>query len=500
MAGIGVKLNRIFSKNTITTNLIGFGYSATTTIAPMCVVILAIIIMQRLVGFTKVGYADRELYACTVLYIFIFSVLTASPFNAVLSKYLSDIIYEETYEDILPCYYMGMILNMTLSCLMGIPFCIHEYLVGGVDIFYVFTGYCGFVSLVLVFYSMLYLSICKDYNKISFYFFLGMVVSVLISLVLVYLVHLEITRSILLSLDVGFLLIACMEQALIKSYFRENSGKYKRVLSYFKKYWQLVATNFLYILGLYIHNFVFWTTELRIVVVKSFICAEPYDMATCLAMFTNLSASVIFIARIEMYFHDRYKKYSEAVIGGRGIDIENAKKRMFYQLSEELMNLVRIQFIVTVVMFFIFIMLLPRFGFGGIIVLIYPCLAAGYFILFTMYSAILFQYYFNDLGGAVLTSLSFCLATFFGAVFASKLSTIWYGIGLVIGASVGWSVAYYRLRKIEKNMDVHIFCAGNIVEKRYGRKPSNRVYYKPFISGKRKKGSVLRKKSRRRTA
>lgn len=43
--------------------------------------------------------STRELFSCTVLYIFIFSLLTASPFNSVLSKYMSDVIYEETYED-----------------------------------------------------------------------------------------------------------------------------------------------------------------------------------------------------------------------------------------------------------------------------------------------------------------------------------------------------------------------------------------------------------------
>ena len=52
---------------------------------------------------------------------------------------MSDIIYEETFEDILPCYYVGMILNITFSALFGIPFCIHEYLVGNVDIIYVFV-------------------------------------------------------------------------------------------------------------------------------------------------------------------------------------------------------------------------------------------------------------------------------------------------------------------------------------------------------------------------
>ena len=48
MAGIGVRLNRIFEKNTITTNLIGFSYSTVVTIAPMMVVILNLILMEEL--------------------------------------------------------------------------------------------------------------------------------------------------------------------------------------------------------------------------------------------------------------------------------------------------------------------------------------------------------------------------------------------------------------------------------------------------------------------
>ncbi len=476
MAGIGIRLNRIFSKNTITTSLIGFGYSMVITVAPMFLVIIAIMVMQLLLGFSKVAYADRELYSCTVLYIFIFSLLTAAPFNAVLSKYMSDVIYNEEYEHIMPCYYVGLILNVGLSCLVGIPFCIWEYVVGGVELLFVFMGFCGFIALVLVFYTMLYLSICKDYKKISFFFFLGMLTAVVLSLILVYLLGFSVTYSMLFSLDVGFLVIGSLELALIRSYFRENSGKYREVLRYFKKYWQLVVTNFLYILGLYIHNFVFWSTDMHMVVAKSFVCMTTYDMATCLAMFSNISASVIFITRVEMHFHDRYKLYSEAVIGGRGMDIESTKRRMFSQLSEELMNLVRIQFIVSAVVFLICITLLPRLGFGGMVMKIYPCLTAGYFILFVMYSAIIFLYYFNDLMGAAATSLAFCLATFAGSLVATHLPTIWYGIGLVFGSAVGWCMAYHRLRVMEKNLDVHIFCNGNIMKRGHGRRPSNKVY------------------------
>lgn len=477
MAGIGVRLNRIFKQNTLTSNIIGFGYSIIVTIAPMLLVIGTIVITQYFLGVSKLGYASRELFAATVLYIFIFSLLVVSPFSAVLSKYMSDIIYEEAWEDIMPCYYVGLIFAVILGVLLGIPFCLWEYFVGQVELYYVFAGFGGYMTLILIFYTMLFLLICKDYSRVSLFFFAGMLLMFLLSLVLVYLFHWDISFAMLVSLDAGFLLIAALETSLVKSYFRQNSGRYKRVLHYFKQYWKLVFTNFLYVLGLYIHNFVFWTTSMRMIVVKSFVMMQPYDMATCLAMFTNISASVIFIVRVEMNFHQRYRAYSEMVIGGRGMDIENAKNRMFRQLGEELHNLVRIQFIVSVVIFFIAIIVLPMFGFGGLVMRIYPCLAAGYFILFIMYSAIIFLYYYSDLTGALLTAFTFCFITFLGSVFSSRMMPdTWYGLGLVIGAFAGWGMSYIRLRWVEKHLDVHIFCNGNILKRGSGKKPSSKVF------------------------
>lgn len=237
-----------------------------------------------------------------------------------------------------------------------------------------------------------------------------------------------------------------------------------------------MATNFLYTLGLYIHNFVFWTTDLKMVVADSFVCAPTYDMATCIAMFTNISSSIIFITRVEMHFHQRYKAYSEAVIGGRGADIENTKKRMFAQLAGELMNLVRVQFIVSVVVYLICIVFLPQFGFSGLVLKIYPCLAAGYFILFVMYAAIIFLYYYNDLNGAMLTSFCFCLGTFLGSMVSKEFIEIWYGSGLIFGAILGWSVAHARLRWVERNLDVHTFCKGVLLKKGKGTKPPQKVF------------------------
>nr|WP_305136976.1 exopolysaccharide Pel transporter PelG [uncultured Schaedlerella sp.] len=476
MAGIGVKLNKIFQKNSIVANLVGFTYSTVATVAPMFVIILVILLMGWVLGFSTVGYLNRELFSCTVLYMFIFSLLTASPFNSVLSKYMSDVIYEERYEDILPCYYLGLTMNLSLSCLLGIPFCLWEHFVGGVKVFYVFTGFCGYISLVLVFYSMIYMSICKDYEKISLFFIIGMLVTFIFSLILRYYFRWSITESMLFALVTGIFLIAVLEFSFVRRYFRRNSNQYAKVLKYFIKYWQLVVTNFLYIAGLYIHNFVFWNTDMKMIVVDTFVCNQPYDMASCLAMFTNISATIIFIAHVEMHFHEKYKAYSESVIGAKKADIENDKRQMFRQMGNSLMTLARIQFIITVVVYLLCIILLPLFGFSGLVMSIYPCLAAGYFILFMMYSAILFLYYFNDMSGMVLATLSFFSVTFAVSIYATRLDEIWYGIGVVCGSFVGWTVTYMRLRWIERNIDRHIFCNGKLLKRGKGEKPSSKVY------------------------
>lgn len=479
MAGIGVRLNRIFDKQSITAGMFGILYGSCLTVAPMVLVIGVLLVLEYLLGFDQLDFYTRELFSCTILYTFIFSLLTASPFNSVLSKYMQDAIFEERYQDILPCYYFGLVLNIFLSCLLGIPFCLWEHFVGQVPVAYVFTGFCGYISLTMVFYSMLYLSICKDYGRISLFFLTGMAVSLILGLVLYFVCGWETTRAMLLAMTVGFFVIAALEYGSIRRYFVDNSSRFWPVVKYFGKYWHLVLINFLYTLGLYIHNFVFWTTDMRIVVARSFVCNQPYDMASCLAMFTNISATVIFIARVEMFFHDRYKAYSEAVIGGKLSDIQSTKRKMFREIANQLLDLSRLQFMISVVVYLLCVVILPRFGFAGMVMRIYPCLAAGYFILFQMYAEILFLYYFKDLWGAIFTSASFCLITFLGSLVSTRLPDIWFGTGVVIGSFLAWCIGYMRLRWVERNMDRQVFCQGTlIIPGRRQKRPSDQVYGK----------------------
>ena len=94
---------------------------------------------------------------------------------------------------------------------------------GHVNLIFVFTGFCGYIALVLVFYSMLYLSICKDYQKISLYFLTGMAAALACALFFVKVCGREIVYSMLLSLTIGFFLTAVLEYATVKRFVYPRS-------------------------------------------------------------------------------------------------------------------------------------------------------------------------------------------------------------------------------------------------------------------------------------
>ncbi len=476
MAGIGLQLNRIFKKRTITSSIYGIAYSVNYAIGPMLTVIGCLLLMYTVLGFQEVRYTERELFSSTILYIFIFSLLTTSPFNSTLSKYMTDEIYLDQFDDVRACAIVGITLNLTLSSLVAVPFYLRVLLVGQVPAYYVFTSFVAFLSLTLIFSVMIYNSILKNYKKIAWYFTAGMTVTFLLSLLFRFALHFSITYSMLLALAIGFLMIAVLEFSNVLRYFRKNSYNYAGPLKYFVKYWHFTAANFLYIFGLFAHNFVFWTVPWHLVVAKSYVSNQAYDMASFIAMFVNISGSIFFLTNVEMHFHERYADYLNGVINARLDRIEEAKNRMFRTLSSQLVSLVQMQFIVSVILFLLTYAFLPVLGFSGLTMQIFPLLAVGYFMSYIMYACILFLYSFNDTRGSLIASLLFAAISLGASALTTRLSPEWYGGGFALAALTAFIYLFFRLRWLETNIDAYIFCTGTIMEPAKTRKPPDVVY------------------------
>jgi hypothetical protein len=480
MAGIGIKLNKIYGKRTIVSSLYGIGLSVIYTIAPMLVIMGSLLLMYFLLGFDSVNYYDRELFSCTVLYIFIFSLLFSSAFNSVLSKYIADRNFEKQFADIPPCIFIGMLLKLGISTIISVPFYLWEIFVGKVPVYYVFTSYMCYMSLTLVFALMLYGVVIKQFSRISLFFIVGAITSILISCFLRYVFDMEVTYSMLLALTIGFWLTAVLELFMVKRRFSESSNRFRPVFRYLKQYWRLVLSDFLYILGLFCHNFVFWTVPWRMEIANTYVCNQPYDMATCLGMFTNLSATVLFVSKVEMHFFKFYRQFNTAIVGGSYEQIEKSRKRLFQSLVKELMDMVYIQFAISIIIFLLAEIFLPMFGFGGMTLEIYPLMAVGYFISFLMYSNILFLQYFTDYTGTVITGLIFSGIGAIGACISTNLPVAWYGSGFTVAALLAYAFSFLRMKKMEKNIYVHTFCVGSILPYKNEKMPNQQVYCKDY--------------------
>lgn len=62
MAGIGVRLNNLFQKNTLTTDLLGFFYSTVVTVAPMFVVIINLVLMEYFLDFHRLAMQNESCF------------------------------------------------------------------------------------------------------------------------------------------------------------------------------------------------------------------------------------------------------------------------------------------------------------------------------------------------------------------------------------------------------------------------------------------------------
>lgn len=468
MAGIGFELKKIFKERSVVNLLKGAFYSSFTVIGPMLITILCLMALYVIMGYQNVALESRDLLSSIILYAFIFSMILTSPLSAIISRYIADKIFEEDTDGVMPCYHAGLLINIILGVIVCVPFIAAAIYYGNVEPLLMMTAGCLFMALLFVFYNMTFISALKEYKSITMAFLIGMGITILLSYILYHMLSLSFVFSITAGMAAGFMIIAFILSALVKRFFTVNNNCYKEFLSYLWRYKLLFLTNLCYTLGLYIHNFIFWKfSSLSNVTADMFYSAPSYDTATFLAMLTSVSATVIFTVRVEIKFHEKYQDYCQQLIGGVGKDIVITKNNMFQTLVKEILYIVQIQTSITIVLFMLFTIFSSYLGFGGMVMTIYPLLAAGYFVIFIMYCMIVFLYYYDDGFGAFISSLVFFAVTFITAVIAWRLSPAFYGISPFIGAFSGWTAAFFRLQYIERNIDRQMFCKGELVKRVY---------------------------------
>ncbi len=199
MAGIGFELKKLFKKKGIFHSLRAFGYATVITTGPMLLGIVLILGLMAICAFYGVSRMDRELLICMITYTLLASVTVTSYCSMVVTRFTSDMLFEEREEEVLPSFWGSSVLMMVVGGLLWFIFLIFS----GATLSQGVLLYLFFQELVIVWNAMSYLTAIKDYKNMFISFFVAIGLALVLGVVLLWL-SCPVTDALLLAVTVGY--------------------------------------------------------------------------------------------------------------------------------------------------------------------------------------------------------------------------------------------------------------------------------------------------------
>lgn len=454
MAGIGFELRKLFREQGLINNIKAYTFSALTTIGPMILCMFLIIALQRMMSIHNGTYLDWELYIATVQYCFIFSILITSGITMVLTRFLSDMIFEKKYDHILSSYYGALMVCLPLGALTAWLFLPRV----AASTSYKVATYLFFMELIVIWVQAVFLSALKDYMRIVRSFSIGVVISLLSGWILLSYTEINVTTAALLAIDIGFFVIAIMSSYHFEQVFSaRKSHLYFVFLSYFKKFPSLFFIGSFFYAGIYIHSFVYWFISQDTLVANGYWVSLFYDLPVFYAFISIIPTLVTFVVSVETAFYEDFRVYYKQVIeGGTYQEMERAKKKMQQTLLREFSFLMEVQLLFTIVSIAIGMQMLPKTGFTMAQMDAFNLLVLGYFMFIMMFVVLHLLLYFDDRKGVLMISTSFIVLNAILTYWTMKAESD--GLGMFIASLIALIASIARLMQVLQNIDYYTFC------------------------------------------
>ena len=431
MAGIGFELKKIFQEGTFASTVRGSTYAVFVTSGPMILNLLMITAMLQLLKVKGMPRESRDLFESSIMYAYIFSLLIVSGWIMVISRYVSDKIYRKDTRDLLA----SLLGILALCCLTGgVPGAVF-YAFSPLPLSFRFFSGLIFLELCILNVLMVYVSAARDYRKVAVSFSLGLGATLLFSLLL-QLFPVGILTAVLAGVALGFFVNLLFLVTVLKSTFGFISPHCFNFLHALGQHPRLFFTNFLYTLGLFGHNLIFWfLSDLSVSAMNTYRYAPNYDAATFYAIFTIIPAIVIFVVKVETSFYDQFSRLEQAICqGGTLRDIRRAKDRVSETVRTDMIRLFELQLIITVLCILLGnLLILPLLGTNRQTTELFSYLAVGFFLAYMVYCTITLLLYFDHQKGALLTASLFGASSLILTLLTLRLGAGFYGLGLCGG-------------------------------------------------------------------
>lgn len=444
MAGIGFSLNRLFQKKGMLNLCRAYAYAGAVAIGPMVMgvcLLLGISFVSQVAGMPQ---DEREIMNCMLTYSLLVSLFVSSFFNMILTRYISDMLYEGKRERIMPSFY-GALAVMLPLCFIGYGLVL---MFSGVPLVYRIISMWFALTMIVVWTQMNYLSALKDYRAIALGFAASMMTGFLLALLLA-MARRGTVLSLMFCVILAYGIMSIWYFVLMLGYFPHGEGSPFTYLQWFDKCRALAFTGVFVNLGLYGHLVIMYFGPLHRKIMGLFYAAPSYDIPSLTAFFSILITTISFVTSVEVRFYPEYRQYYSLFNDGGSIsDIEAAEDRMVEVLARELTFCGYRQIVSTIlfVVFGGFIMDILPLGMMDLGKGIFRTLCVGYGLYAIANAMMLILLYFEDYTGSVCATGAFALVA--NAVTirqAVRGDTAYFGLGFMAGAIVYFLIAFFRL-------------------------------------------------------
>ncbi|WP_319202636.1 exopolysaccharide Pel transporter PelG [uncultured Ilyobacter sp.] len=463
MAGIGFEFRKLFSKSDSTLgDLKAIAYSTLVSVGPWLITTISLnflMIISREYIFIR---DERVLFMSTVLYCFIFSQLLATPWQYVVTRYMSDCIYQKRSNELRKTYIGVIKIIIIMAFIMGSLFLRNSPL----PYYYKKMAVILFTLLSASWIGMCFVNVLKNYKFVAFSYFAGNLLAMVLGF---YLIKNPIdfpenflATNLIFAYTMGILLTFLLLSYYLLSAFKEREGTEFGFLKYLKGYSSLFFMGLFYILGIWVHLFIVWTKGEHYIIAETFTASPFYEVALFYAFFITIPSMVYFVVFLETKFFPDYKTYY-AHISYKGTleDIDKSLATMMDVLKREMFYCMEMQFFISISLALLSKLIFENFGLDLYLLDLFRISLFSAFCAVFISMIITIFLYFDARIQALMVSFVFFITDLLFSLYFVKLGNEYTGVGFFLSSFITLLFANILLDKLFKNISYTTFYRQN---------------------------------------
>ena len=437
MAGIGFKLRAYTQEGTLGGIFRGYYHAALVAAGPWILTVVSLVVVQYLM---RVQGDETRLFLELIIYVYAWTLITTAPIQLVVTRYLADQLDAQRLSTHMPTLVTVTMVNAAVHLTIGSVF------MWFVDInwFMRFTAVALFVLVAQTWLVMAFIGALRAYHLVATSFVTGTAVNLIAAYTLGR--YLSV-NGYLMGMVIGQCAVLAVALASLAREFEFDVSFNWDWMKYFKLCPQLPLAGLFYYASVWMTLMVYWWGPQGLLIQPKILYAFPtIDLASFYAQMTIIPTITAFYVHCETSFYEDYRGFYNAILTKKPLEyICDSRRRLKTRLRDSLFGLFLVQVAVTLgaLTFAPELQLLLQWNDGERYMFRNVCLGAvpQVMLLFCQVILYYFQLYREALWSSVVTFVG-CLV---GAFITFRYGQDSYGLGLLLGATLGCVVGYYKL-------------------------------------------------------